>query len=921
MDRRTTPIAIPGRHCAAVLTAAFAGAVALPAQSFPCEKYTLDNGLTVILRVDRALPQVAINTWYRVGSKDEPPGRSGFAHLFEHLMFMGTERVPGNQFDVLMEQGGGSNNASTTEDRTNYYAVGPSSLLSTLLWLDADRLEDLGRTMTQDKLDRQRDIVRNEIRQNVENTPYGRANERVYRLMFPAGHPYHEAVYGTHADLEAATVGDVKDFFATYYVPDNASLVIAGDFDPAQVKPLVQSLFGTLPRGGAVTRRTVPAATLPGLVRQTMLDRVQLPLVRMVWHSPAAFADGDAEMALLAQVLTAGKTSRLYQRMVFAERIATDVSAWQDSLQLGSMFSIAVTAAPGADLDRIERTIDEELARIREQGIDAGELAQKQTAFELGQLARLQDLGAVADQLNQYEFAWGEPDSFARDLDRFRRTTPQRVQRVAAATLAPDHRVILRVLPEQGERSASARDQRPADPGTAPWAAPTPTTFALGNGIPVHLWTRTELPLVAMQVLFSTGAVLTDPRTAGVGDLTAAMLLEGAGDLDALAFADAMQALGARYRTGTSHEAATASLTVLRRNLDRGAELLALAVRRPRLQTADWERSKALHLEQLRQADDDPGTVAERVGLQTLLGRSDPYAWSTSGTAATVTPLQLDDVRREYARVYTPRQAAILIAGDLTAAAAKELLERTFGDWSTATAAAPVPAPTPAAAATAAAATAGPRVVLVHRDAAVQTVVRFYAPGPVHAAPTRLAHEALATVLGGSFTSRLNQNLREQHGFTYGARAGYVMGRERGWFAAGADVRSDVTGAAIAELLRELQRIGGGERADVTSAELGKAAATLRSETVQSFGSLGGILGNAGTQLLYQRPFTATADDLAQLDQLTTEAVNALGRAAVAIDRGVLVLVGDRAAITAQLAGLPLPAPIERDVHGEPAVR
>src|SRR5262245_26866177 len=500
---------------------------ALPrAQSFAYEKYVLDNGMTVILHEDHALPTVTINTWFRVGSKDELPGRSGFAHLFEHLMFMGTERVPDNQFDVLMEQGGGRNNASTSEDRTNYFSSGPPGRLPLLLWLDADRLEDVGRTMTQQKLDRQRDIVRNEIRQSVENTPYGRAEERVYRLLFPVGHPYHEAVYGTHEDLEAATVDNVKDFFATYYVPSNASLVVAGDFEPARIKPLIAQLFGTLPRGAKVARRPVPEIKLPGVVRATMLDKVQLPAVRMVWPSPAAYAEGDAEMALLGAVLSQGKSSRLYKRMVFDERIATNVAAFQDSLALGSMFTIDVTAAPGADLDRIERTVDEELRAVRERGITGDELAQQQTSLELGRLSRLQNLGAVADQLNAYEFAFGEPDSFARDLDRFRRATPAGLQRAASA-LDPDHRVIVRVLPEQPTREPSGRDARPEPAPAGTFTAPVPVTFALGNGMAVQLFSKRELPLVSMQVLFRTGAVITAPPTAGLVQLTAEMLTEG----------------------------------------------------------------------------------------------------------------------------------------------------------------------------------------------------------------------------------------------------------------------------------------------------------------------------------------------------------------------------------------------------------
>src|SRR5262245_44754539 len=265
----------PAFHApAAALAFALAAATApLAAQSVACEKYELPNGLTVILHVDHKVPRVVINTWFRVGAKDEPPRRSGFAHLFEHLMFMGTDRVPGNQFDVIMEGSGGANNASTTEDRTNYYSMGPSSMLPTLLWLDADRLEEVGRTMDQAKLDRQREIVRNEMRQMEDNAPYGRVQREVFRLVFPPGHPYRDTTFGTHADIEAATVDDVRDFFANFYVPCNASLVIAGDFDPAVVRPLVEKLYGTLPAAPPPPRRVVQQPRLERVERATILDR------------------------------------------------------------------------------------------------------------------------------------------------------------------------------------------------------------------------------------------------------------------------------------------------------------------------------------------------------------------------------------------------------------------------------------------------------------------------------------------------------------------------------------------------------------------------------------------------------------------------------------------------------------------------
>ncbi|HEX6810654.1 MAG TPA: pitrilysin family protein [Planctomycetota bacterium] len=902
------------RPLAAVLFLSLCFAPGAVSQHLAYEKYRLDNGMTVILHVDRRLPIVTINTWYRVGSKDEPRGRSGFAHLFEHLMFMGTQRVPGNDFDVLMENGGGSNNASTTEDRTNYFSSGPAELLPTLLWLDADRLEDLGRTMTQEKLDRQRDVVRNEIRQNVENTPYQRCGERVFRVMFPQGHPYHEAVYGTHEDLEAATVGDVKDFFATFYVPNNASLVVAGDFDKAQVKPLIQQLFGTLPRGGDVSRKPPFPAALQGVVRTTMLDRVQLPLLKMVWHSPAGYTDGDAEMSLCAMLLTSGKSSRLYRRLVVEERLATMVSANQDSLSLGGLFTIDVSGVPGADLTEIERIVDEELQRLREQPPDATELGRHQAGLELGRLSRLQSLGSVADSMNRYEFVWGEPDSFERDLDRYRKATPQGVQRQAQQTLDLARRAIFRVLPEQPERAVSARDRRPGTGGAGSFEVLMPETFQLKNGVAVHYWQRAELPLMELRILFQDGHTQDASGRAGLAALAATMLQEGTEELDAPAFADAMRSLGGSFRTWADRETANAALSVLQRNFDRAAALAADALRRPRLGSAEYERLHRLTLAGLQQADDQAAVVANRVGMRVLFGSENAYGWPVGGTVETVTPFSLADVKQALADLFRPSRAVILLAGSLPRADAQAVLEKTFGDWQgergeIAAARDLLPA-----------AHQGMRVVIVHRPEAVQTVMRLYAPGPRYRTPERLRHRVLATVLGGTFTSRLNQNLREQHGYTYGAGASWSMAPQSGWFGAAADVRTDVTGASVKELLGELRRIATPE-GQVTADELKKAQQTLRTAIVEDAATLAGIVGTAAELVLNGMPFTTVRDDLAALAAMTLAEVNTLARTAVPLENSVLVLVGDRSAIGKQLEPLGLPVALEVDAQGRALAR
>jgi len=894
------------------------------AQDIKCEKYTLGNGLVVILHEDHTLPVVAVNLWYYVGAKDEPPRRSGFAHLFEHLMFMGTERVPGNEFDVLMETGGGSNNASTSLDRTNYFSSGPSELLPTLLWLDADRLEDLGRTMTQEKLDLQRDVVRNEIRQNVENTPYGRAEDIVYSLMYPVGHPYVNAVYGSHEDLEAATVGNVKDFFANFYIPNNCSLVVSGDFDTAEVKPLIAELYGSLARSQPPGRKPdikYPEPRLGRVARITMLDKVELPRVTFVFHSPPLFAEGDAEMDLLASILGGGQSSRLYRRLVIKDETAVDVTAYQNSAHLGSLFQVEVTTRPDADLNAVEAAMEEELAQIVSGGIEPAELEQQKASTELSQLARLQSNLAVADQLNAYQFHFGEPNSFKRDLDRYRNATSAGVQAWATTVLTPDSRAIIRVVPEEPERAETPRDARPDSGTPGDFRPPQPQPFTLSNGTKGLLWNKADLPLVSMLIQFqyAQGGPLIANEQAGLTALTARMLDEGTGDLDGVAFARAMESLGASFGAGASTESAAASLTVLQRNFPAAAALAARALREPRLNESDWERVKGLHLDELRQEQEEPAAVASKAAARTLFGDSHPYGVPTGGSLATVENLTLTDVQQAHSLVFNPVNATILIAGNVTVETAKAALDTAFAGWMSG----PMLRSRLSVSALPALPPSGDklRLFVIDRPGAVQTVIRFAMPGPTLASEDRARLRVLNTLFGGSFTSRLNQNLREAHGYTYGARSSYAMQPSAGWFTASAAVRADVTGRSLVEFLKEFERIGAG---DITEAEAEKARKTFRADLIQDFEGLSGTLGQAADLLAARLSLDVIAADLALAAGLKASDLNALvnvkagDRTAMPLNKGVLVLVGDKKTIMEQIGQAGLSEPAELDADGNP---
>lgn len=434
--------------CAAVATSRPAP---LAAQSIPriaVTKYTLPNGLEVILHEDHTTPIVAVDTWYHVGSGDEKVGRTGFAHLFEHLMFMGSEHVPTGQFDQLLEAAGGNNNGSTTEDRTNYYETVPSNALSLALYLDSDRMGYLLPALDTTKLNLQRDVVKNERRQRVDNVPYGRASETILAALYPKGHPYSWSVIGSMADLSAATLEDVKNFFRTYYAPNNATLVISGDFNADSARALVKHYFGDIPRGPAIPARPSPAPTV--LARDTFAvleDKVQLPRVYYTWPTVKGFTRDDAPLSVLGSVLADGKNSRLYKTLVYDLQVAQDVAAYQYGERLGGMFQIVVTPRPGQSPAKIDSLVRAELAKIERDGITPRELARVQNTTRASYLAQLASDAQTADLLNAYNYFVGTPDYVQQDVARFDAVTRADVQRVARQYLMRP-KVVLTVVPE-----------------------------------------------------------------------------------------------------------------------------------------------------------------------------------------------------------------------------------------------------------------------------------------------------------------------------------------------------------------------------------------------------------------------------------------------------------------------------------------
>ncbi len=875
----------------------------------PHERLELSNGLVLILHEDHRFPLACVNLWYGVGAKDETPGRTGFAHLFEHLMFMGTDRVPEGEFDAIMESGGGWNNATTSEDRTDYYDFGPAELLPTLLWLEADRLESLGRCIDQDKLDRQREVVRNERRQSYEMAPYGRAELILPEFLYPKGHPYDHSVIGSHEDLEAATVEDVRAFFETWYTPANLSLVVAGDFDRDETVARVEELFGNIASRPVPPRSLRTPASLPRPRRLSVRDKVQHPRISLVWHTPALFEKDDAALDLASSILGGGRSSRLYQRLIQKEALATRVRAGQISMQLTSLFEIEILCRPGVDLDRVEAVAQEELARFRNDGPDQDELLRQVATEEVRILSSLEPLLNRALRLNQYEASLGDPDGVARDLDRYRKLSTADIQSAAATWLRDDRRACLVVRPE------SAEDEGAVFPSTAPVperratvAPERPEVFRLSNGLTVTSFHRPSAPMAQVILTMAPGAAADPPELCGRTALLAGMLDEGAPGMDAEALSQELERLGAQLRTGADQQRIQAGLSILPRNLDRGLALLHESVIRAPFLEKEWERVHRIHLESLAAESDDPGRVATRVAPHVYFGADHPYGWASWGHPRTMPRLDRDQILARHGEVLHPANMHLFVVSALEQDALRTLLEGAFGRLENGNEPLSPPRIPPAR-------EHSGEIYLVHHPDAVQTVIRFYMPAPPFHCEDRVHRLLLNGALGGSFTSRLNRNLREEKGWTYGIQSSLVLEKECGYHVTATTVEGPHSAAAVREILDEIQTL---RRDGMTAEELAKSKQQRRASVVESLETSRGLLNTAASLDRVGASYEVLEGDFRLMEDLALDEVNARAEGAFPVEKGMMLLVGERETIRTQLADAGFPAPRELTPLGDP---
>ncbi|WP_457389351.1 M16 family metallopeptidase [Roseateles sp. P5_E1] len=895
------------------------------------EKLTLANGFEVILVEDHRLPLVAFNLWVHAGPRNEAKGQTGFAHLFEHLMFAGSKHIPRGEFDKFVDAAGGTDsNGSTNFDRTNYFFTLPSNQLELGLWLKADMLGYMIDEVDSVSLANQQDVVRNERRQSFENRPYGIVEEAMYQALYPEGHPYRAAVIGSHADIQGIQLKDVKDFARTYYRPNNATLVLAGDFDPKQAKALVQKYFGSLKAGAKVPEVKVAMPEITKERRLVVTDRIELSRLNLAWHTPPMFAAGDAELDVAAHVLGGGKASRLYGLLVRDKQLAQSVQVGQDSQSLSSIFNIEIVARPGASLDEIERLVDAEIAKLATTPPTEAELGQARATIQTQLLQRMEKVTSLADLINHYNQMAGDPGFVGKDLARYGQLGPAAVSATVTQWLKKDRRVVVQakpgeqVLPPEvatppaptkaakGERESlnAAEAWRAKPPGAAKAKAltlPAAQSFTLANGLTVIYSPKPGLPLVSAALVLRAGQGANPADKPGLAGFTAAMLPEGTKTRSAQQIAEAAAALGATLNAQAGSEEARIDFSGLKASAKEGLGLLADLALNPAFAAPEIERQKAQRLAALAQMREQAPLLANAVGNRVTYGEGHPLSANALGTEASIKAVDGAALRAFWQAHYRPERAALVVAGDLTETELRALIEPLFGAWKgegAAAAAAPLPASRPIAA----------RTVVVDKPGAPQTALAVVSPGPFAAAPDAAAINVMNAALGGLFTSRINNQLREVKGYTYGIHSGYTMGRERGQFGIRGSVRTDVTGPALVDMWKEIE----GMRAKpMGAAELGRVRnAQLLSLPGLFDTNLAVVAGYSGNWSA-GRPLDAITELPKKVGAVT--AATALKAAQQHLDPAqlIVVAVGDKAKIVPQLEAIGR-KPEVRDAEGKP---
>ncbi len=911
-----------------LLIAIFAMALSAFAQSgdklpsINVKEYKLKNGLTVLLHQDHSTPIVAVNLWYHVGSKNEAPGRTGFAHLFEHMMFQGSKNYVDGWRAV--DEMGGNVNGTTNEDRTYYFEAIPSNLLERTLYLEADRMGNLLDAMDQAKLDNQRDVVKNERRFRVDNVPYGTMSERIGDIMYPEGHPYHWSVIGSMADLTAASLDDVKAFFRQYYVPNNTVLVLSGDFDEKQATGWVKKYFGPIKKGAAINRPSPAQPQLNSVIRKVYEDPfARLSRLALVWPGVRQYAADEAALDILANVLSSGRGSRLQSDLVYDKKMALQVFAGDGTNEVGGLFQIGAIPSPGKSLDDVEKEINIQIERIKKDGPTAEEVSRAVSGRQAQAIFGLQTVLGVGGRIADYAGYLNKPNYFQADLDRYGKVTADDVKRVANQYLIANHLVMSYIPsktpppPAQADKPASTETKKKNDALIAkqeamlPKAGPNPKftlpaieKTKLSNGLNVWVVRQSELPIVSMNLVINAGATLETADKSGVASMTASMLNQGTKSHSAIDIANSLQSIGTQINAGAGWDNSGVSMQTLTRNLDKSLDYYADIVTNPAFPDSEFTSLKNRTLSSFPQRKASATAVAAVVYDKVLYG-DQPYSRQLGGDEKTIKAMSRDDLVRFYDAYYKPNNSTLIVVGDVQTADITARLEKAFANWKPGNVVPPTPTDEKMA--------AKPAIYLVDKPGAAQSSVQIGQVGIDRSNPDYYAVQVMNAILGGGSTGRLNMNLREDKGYTYGAGSRFTPRRGAGPFAASSEVQTVSTKEAIQEFMKELNGIRGGRPVTATELEVNKQSFIRRFPA--GFETVGGISNQLANLVTYDLPDSYFNDYIAKINAVTIDDVNRVANKYLDPSKMAIVIVGDRKVVEPGLKELGWPM-VYLDVDG-----
>ncbi|MER2998214.1 M16 family metallopeptidase [Pontibacter populi] len=904
----------------------------------PYEKYKLSNGLTLIVHEDHSDPVVHVDVTYHVGSAREEVGKSGFAHFFEHMMFQGSDNVADEEHFKIVSDAGGTLNGTTNRDRTNYFETVPSNQLETALWLEADRMGFLLDAVTQKKFEVQRETVKNERGQNYDNRPYGLVYEKTSQNLYPFGHPYSWTTIGYLEDLNRVNVNDLKNFFLRWYGPNNATITVGGDVKPAEVVKLVEKYFGSIPAGPAVEDMKPMVAQLEKDRYISYEDNVRFPMLRMTFPTTESGHKDEPALDVLAEILGQGKNSIFYKNMV-KEQKALQASASNSTSELAGEFGITVMAFPNNNLATAEEMVRKSIAEFETRGVTEDDLQRYKASAESSLINRLASVSGKVSQLASFETFENNPNYIQEALRRIQAVTKDDVNRVYNQYIKGKPAVILSVVPKgKSELIAKAdnykvdtqksvampqeygnlkytkavdsfdRSKRPTAGQATAVTVPNYYTTKFKNGLEVIGTKSDEIPTVTLQLTIAGGHRLSaaNPGKAGIASLTASMLNEDTENYTSEEFSSELDKLGSSIRIGGGAEDTYILVTALKKNLDKTLALMEERMFRPKFAQDDFDRLKKQQLEGIANQATQPTAIANNVYSKLLFGEGHIESIPTSGTTESVNSITLDDVKQFYKAYYSPSVSELVIVGDISE---KEILGKLdfLKKWDKKKVTLPADDKAPAIAKT--------KIYFVDKPDAAQSEIRIgYVAMPFDATGDYYKTSLMNFALGGAFNSRINLNLREDKGYTYGARSGFGGSKYTGPFTASAGVRADATAASVVEFMKEINEF---KTNGITETELQFMKNSIGQSDARKYETPGQKAGFLGRILRFDLKKDYVAKQTQILNNITKKDIDALAAKYLPSDKMHIVVVGDKKTVMPELQKLNYEI-VELDTNGNP---